>query len=365
MKIGILLHPYGEKNPAGLARIIFELTSALVERDRENEYILYVKDEPKPRPQFPGSNWTLHVLGGGPFWLDRGFRTAPPADIVIFNTPVVPFFFRPKKTIVIALDFAYRYMKPRTMREYIQNIFLTWYHSFSLRAADMVVAISHATREDVKRLYGIADNKMKTVYCGFKKICELPAQTILVPDAFFLFAGVLKERKNVSGVVHAYALFKQKNSGEIPNLVIAGRGEGAYTAEIKRLVSSLGIQQHVSFLGYVTDQQLSFLYQHATALVFPSFIEGFGFPVLEAMNCGLPVITSNQSSLAELGADGAAILVDPHDAGSIAQAMEKIAHTGELREELRTNGRKKAEEFSWERAAHEFLEIIQSIQMKR
>ena len=189
----------------------------------------------------------------------------------------------------------------------------------------------------------------------------LPEDTkpLPVPENFFLFAGVLKERKNVLGIVRAFSLFHATH----PNffLVIAGKKEGAYYKSVVRLVAELGIDSHVRFMGYVSNEELAYLYAKATALVFPSLIEGFGMPVLEAMHAGLPVVTANTGSLAEVAGD-AALLVDPRDPSDIAGALSSLAHDGALRDSLRARGYARAAQFSWEQSARKLLAHVSSFE---
>ncbi|MEK7067246.1 MAG: glycosyltransferase family 1 protein [Patescibacteria group bacterium] len=360
MKIGILLNPYGEKNPAGLARIIFELTKALIANDTQNEYIVCTKEKSIPKEIFSGSRWKSVVLGGGFLWLDRGFSRMKDADVVIFNTPILPFFRRPRRSVVIALDFAYQFFPSHSVGDYIKRAFLKWYHGHSLRTADMIIAISEATKRDIINIYGMPAEKIRVIYCGFKNICALSGARITAPEDFFLFIGALKERKNVAGVIRAFALYHKKNPLAKERLLIVGYGAGAYREELERIISEEKIGELIMRIGQISDEQLSFLYQKARALVFPSFIEGFGFPVLEAMACGLPVITSNSSSLAELGAHDSAILIDPKNQEAIAEAMRDVVHNAVLRSRLIANGKKRADYFSWEKMAKEFLAIIHS-----
>mgnify|MGYP001607476580 FL=1 len=125
MKIGIILHPYGEDQPAGLARTIFELTKGMVSVDHENEYIIFLKRAFRVLPEFSGTNWRVHVLGEGLLWLDR-LRDAPQCDVIIFNTPVMPLIYKPKKSIVLALDFAYYYFPPRGFKATLLNWLTYW-----------------------------------------------------------------------------------------------------------------------------------------------------------------------------------------------------------------------------------------------
>lgn len=357
MKIGIVLHPYGEEKPAGLARTIFELTRALIVEDTKNEYIIYVKYPPKVLPDFSGAKWKIVVLGEGFFWLTK-LRFVERADVYIFNTPVMPFFFRPRRSVILALDFAYVYFPPHGIRARITNTLTRWYHAYSLRACDRIVAISEATKKDVVKLFNIPKNKVYVVLCGYKKICMVPEQSINVPDKFFFFAGVMKERKNVLNIMRAFREFLRIRQDYA--LVLGGNGEGEYYQKILDFVRHENIGDYVHFIGHLNDGQLSYIYKKAAALVFPSIIEGFGFPVLEAMDCGLPVITSSQSSLAELGAGGVALLVNPRDVQEITNAMSRIIENSDVVKKLIEQGYAQAQKFSWARSAQEFLTIIES-----
>lgn len=359
MRIGIILHPYGEKNPGGLARVIFEWTRALLERDRENEYIIFLKEKPKDMPMFSGNNWKVEILGSGLFWQDR-LRNHTKADVYLFNTPVLPFLYKPKKCVVIAQDFPYLYMPARGIKKFLLLRFVRWYHRWSLRRADAIVAISESTKQDCIRFFGIPKEKITVIYQGFKKICAVPEESIPLPEKFFLFAAAIKERKNVLNIVRAYALFHQKNRTH--KLVIAGRsGGGGYAHDIERFIKERGIEKNVVCMGHLSDAKLSYVYRRAEALVFPSLIEGFGLPVVEAMDCGLPVITSNKGGPSELGRDGAALLVDPESPEDIARAMEKISADTELRGTLIRTGKERAESITWENAASVLLGLLRSL----
>ena len=169
---------------------------------------------------------------------------------------------------------------------------------------------------------------------------------------------MLKARKNVLGVISAFAEFAANHSDYF--LLIAGKKGGGYFAECEALVEKLNIGDKVQFVGYVTDGQLAALYRKAEALVFPSFIEGFGMPVLEAMSAGLPVITSNTGALAEV-ADDAALLVDPYNPADIARAMAEYADTPSLRDTYILKGRERVKSFSWSAGAEQFLRLIKNL----
>ena len=144
---------------------------------------------------------------------------------------------------------------------------------------------------------------------------------------------------------------------------MVGKREGAYAEKISAHIRSNNLEKQITILGFVTDEALAYLYKHAEALLFPSFIEGFGFPILEAMDAGLPVITSNTSSLGEVAGD-AALLADPKDKEEIARAMDRIYLDEELRKQLREKGLIRAREFSWDRTVDSFMEVLKTKAIK-
>ena len=357
MRIGIVLHPYDEERPAGLGRSILEITRSLLSFDEKNEYIIFLKHAPREKLRFPGNNWRIEILGGGVFWLDALPR-AQKADVYIFNTPRTPFLSHQKKSIVIAHDFAYRYLQADTLRQWAINTILSWYQGRSLRRARHIIAVSEATKKDIIAFYGIRSEKISVVYQGFSHICDLSGKPVPLPEKFFLFVGVLKQRKNVENAIKAFIQFHTQNRDY--HLVIVGSGEGEYARKSKYLAGQSAAAAHIHFLGFLTDNELAYVYKRATVFLFPSLIEGFGFPVLEAMDCGIPVITSKTFSLPEVGGD-AALLINPLDVNEISSAMEKLIHNPGLQKNCILMGKEYVAKFSWEKAARQIHAIIASL----
>lgn len=356
----MLLNPYGEKSPGGLGRSIFEVAKNLIELDHQNSYTLYFKDKNASRPSFLGKHWTYTGLGSRLLWLTGAFGMDRTLDAYIFFTPIIPFFLRPKRSIVFALDFAYWSMRS-SWRGELSARMLFFLHKRALRQADAIVAISEETKQSVIELFGIPAERIRVVSFSYMPLGE-KKEALLVPDSFFLFAGVLKERKNVAGIIRAFSLFARSDTRY--ELLIAGKQSGEYAESLRLVARELGIEKRVRFVGYVTDAELAYLYSKARALVFPSFIEGFGMPVLEAMHAGLPVITSNHGALAEVAGD-AALLVDPSHPEDIAAAMSRIATDTVLCKELREKGLVRAGQFSWQKTAKEILEVITNVEHTR
>jgi glycosyltransferase involved in cell wall biosynthesis len=173
---------------------------------------------------------------------------------------------------------------------------------------------------------------------------------------FILFVGSLEPRKNVRTLLKAYAEYLKADSDQYL-LVIAG-GRGWLNDDLYALVTELGLERHVKFLGYVQESDLRCLYSVAKVFVYPSLYEGFGLPPLEAMACGAPVITSYTSSLPEVVGD-AAILIDAHNVEELFHAMRTVLLDDDLRLQLRKKSLERAKLFSWERTAQETLTVYQ------
>lgn len=171
---------------------------------------------------------------------------------------------------------------------------------------------------------------------------------------YFLYVGRHDPHKNVARIITA---FSQLSNRECYQLWLVGSGDTRYTPLLRTQVAELGLTEQVRFKEYIPYQSLSKIIRQANALVFPSLWEGFGLPVLEAMACGTPVITSNLSALIELARD-AAILVDPYDINQIADAMRMVAEDSQLRSQLRQAGLARAKLFSWEKTGKETAAVL-------
>jgi glycosyltransferase involved in cell wall biosynthesis len=175
---------------------------------------------------------------------------------------------------------------------------------------------------------------------------------------YILYVGLLGGWKNVEGLVAAYALARRK-AGLRADLVLAGktcRSTASIVAEIQRQ----GLGDEVHLLGFVADEDLAFVYQGARLFVFPSLYEGFGLPPLEAMSCGVPTIVSDTTALAEVAGPGA-LTVNPRDTREIADAILAVMSDAALADRLRESGRRRAAEFSWDKAARETVRVFEDV----
>jgi glycosyltransferase involved in cell wall biosynthesis len=337
MNIALIVDPYGEEKPGGLGRAIFEMTKGIVRSEGDNEYTIYTKNPPKTDLSLPGNNWKLEALGVSYLWLSGGKKLRRSHDLCIFFTPIIPLLFFPKKSIVVVHDFAYLELPGESLKQKLTSFALYTLHRVSLWKASVIVAVSQTAKESTLKYFGIRPEKIRVIYNGSISLGESP-EKMEIPEKFFLFAGVIKARKNVHGVIRAFAEFSETHQDY--SLIIAGKIGGEYAEEMQKLAETLGIAPRVRFLGYVTDGELAYLYSRAVALAFPSLVEGFGMPVLEAMERGLPVITSNAGALAEV-AGGAAVLVDPYNPSDIARAMNLLVENPAVRQEYIEKGRRR------------------------
>ena len=174
---------------------------------------------------------------------------------------------------------------------------------------------------------------------------------------FILYVGVLEPRKNVPILLRAYRDLIDRGIQE--QLAIVGK-KGWMFEDIFATVQALKLEDRVVFTGYVTDENLPYLYNGARLFVYPSLYEGFCLPVLEAMACGIPVITSNISSMPEIIGD-AGLLIDPHDPDQLVQAIQQLIADDDLNHSLRERGLQRAAQYSWERTARETLQVYSEV----
>lgn len=230
------------------------------------------------------------------------------------------------------------------------------------RRADLLFANSQATKSKVTELLGIPGEKIVVVrsgvashfgpWRGSEQEAEKIRKRLGLPKAFLLSVGAHDSRRNINTLLVAYERLKRK--GFFPyRLVIIGQ-KTRFFEEIWQTTLSLGLKEDVIFIDYVTNEELSFCYGHASLYLYPSSEEGFGYTPLEAMACGCPVVTSRASSLPEVVGD-AAVLVNPTDADELAGAMDRVLSDRDLRGSLIEKGFKRAKEFSWRAGAEDIL----------
>ena len=219
-----------------------------------------------------------------------------------------------------------------------------------LRRADRLIAVSQNTRADALRLLGLPPDRVEVIYSGISDV-YFDAAPAPAARPYVLFLGTIEPRKNIDTLLDAWQSFTLRGDFD---LVIAGASGWASGKTLARLASQ---PQGVRYLGYVPEDELPGLTAGATAFIYPSLYEGFGFPVAQAMAAGVPVITSNTSCLPEIAGEGA-LLVDPRSPAEIQSALEKLLTSAELRQQLKIAGRARAQQYRWENCARQSLEFF-------
>jgi glycosyltransferase involved in cell wall biosynthesis len=229
--------------------------------------------------------------------------------------------------------------------------------------SDKIIAISESTKEDIVNFYKIPEEKIQVVYSGVNesmmplkkddKKLKYVKEKYSLPGEFILYLGTIEPRKNIVGIIRAFEGVREKKKIK---LVLAGALGWLYKDILKEAKNSR-FSDDIIFLGFVDDSDKIGLYNLALVFVYPSFFEGFGFPPLEAMACGVPVVTSNCSSLPEVVGE-AALMIDPYKSSEIADAMWMFLEDEELRNIYKERGLLQAKKFTWKKAGEETLKII-------
>lgn len=291
-----------------------------------------------------------------------------PPDVLFVPAHVLP-LIHPRASVVTVHDLGYlAYPEAHTTfaRQYLDRS-----TGWNARSAAAILADSAATKADLVRAYGADPGKIHVVYLGRdEKLARVadPGRVARVraryglAERYLLFVGTLQPRKNLDRVVEAFSRLRSQPGADGVQLVLAGKRGWLYD-QLFEQVRRLDMADRVVFPGYVPDEDLPALLSGARGVVYPSLYEGFGLPVLEAGGCGVPVITSNTSSLPEVAGD-AALLVDPHDVDAIADAMMRLLTDEALAAELARRGIENVKRFSWDKCARETLAVLESVVAK-
>lgn len=360
MKIAVTLHPYGESQPAGLGGYILSLSKALAGLKTEHTFVFISKGANKVAPDFiSDTKHEFRTVNAKYFWLDAAYRHNTDIDVWIFHNPMMPLFVTPKRSVVIALDFSFLdYMRGKNVWVSMQRQLQKYLQYSALKRSTKIVAISDFTKTEIKRCFtGIDMTKTSSIYGGYDDFSKYSPEPFDLPDDFFFCLGVMKSRKNQLGVLRGF--LKAKQNGLQDSLVFAGKGSGDYYEKVKAEASKSKFASDVIFAGYLNNNQVAYAYKKAKALVFPSIVEGFGIPVLEAMSVGLPVITSKTTALGEVAGD-AALTVDPNSTDEISDALMEM-QSEEKREVYRNKGYERCKEYSWERSALILAKVVSEI----
>ncbi len=362
----------GLPNRVGSSEFVFQLLSNLYKIDKKNHYKIYIPglasgSDPQAAGLLPESvtweyvpiekrvgPWTLTVLS------KKLFSDREKLDVFFSPTHYLPLFTSIPSVISI-LDVSYLYY-PRLFKK--RDLYqLKLWGGYSIRRAKKIITISNSSKNDIIKMYKINPDKITVIYPGIKelktenikfKTMDDIKEKFAVSSPYILFVGTLQPRKNIVRLVEAFSKLQKDLQ-----LVIVGK-KGWQFEEILDSPQRYGVKERVKFLDSVSDEDLPSLYKNAICFCLPSLYEGFGLPILEAMQYGCPVAASNVSSLPEAGGD-AALYFDPENADDIKKNLELIIQNSELRDKMIKKGYEQVKKFSWEKTASKTLSVLEEL----
>ena len=396
MLIGIDASRAFVKDKTGTENYSYELIKAILELSeaKKHTFRLYVRDGQKVpiydedrnqgefgttsykgyEPLYKNVEWV--EIGWPRLWTQGGLAIEclkRLVDVLWVPAHTLPVIRRKSmKTVVTIHGLEYEYLPE--YNKFPQSLYLNKSTEYAVKRADKIIAVSKWTKKQLVDRLGADEKKIKVIYEGIgrrfvnKQGSELTRgvrNRYNLPKKYVLFVGTIQPRKNLvrlveawAGVVSGYPLgsgpaIRQERT---LNLVIAGK-KGWMHDEIYKAPAKYGVEDRVKFIGRVADEDLAAVYGGASLFVWPSLMEGFGLPLLEAMQMGVPVVCSDRGALPEV-AGKAALLVDPEKVGQITEAIELVIANKELREGLVEKGYRQVKKFSWRKAAKETLRIL-------
>lgn len=370
-KIGIEAQRLFRNKKHGMDIVVLELIKNLQKIDKENEYFVFVKSD-NDKCIESKDNFTVVELNGPtyPYWEQWSLvQNAKKygCDILHCTSNTAP-VMSDIPLIVTVHDIIYleqnnAFHKGGSLYQRFGNMYRQWNVPKVLKKANAVVTVSDFERDNISNRFPEYSDKIHSIYNGvsphFKKISDKEylddiALKYKLPKTFIFYFGNTAPKKNTPNVLKAYALYRDTTTNPLP-LVMIDFG----MANLKKILKDNGTHDlidHIHITDYVQNNDLPAIYTLSSLFLYPSLRESFGIPMLEAMRCGTPVISSNSSSMPEV-ADDAAFLVDPNDPEEICNGMQLILENESLRNKLVKKGFKRASQFSWEKMAKQVKEI--------
>ena len=361
MTIGIEAERANNPQKTGVEHYAKQLILHLAKIDRQNRYVLYLRTPPEKWFLELPNNFKIKVIPFPKFWTQIRLSIEMimhPVDVLLIPASALP-LIHPKKSVVTIHDIAREFF-PQGFTWFMRN-YLRWSTGHAVKRASRLIAVSEYTKKDLLNHYSISPDKVKVVYMGYEPVDIsniTPSAEISdkLPEKYVLFLSTLQPRKNLPGLITAFAELKRENNNIPHKLVVVGRRGWKYDESLQAINNN---SDNVIYLDHVSDSDRWAVMKKASALVLPSFYEGFGMQLLEAMHVGVPMAVSNVSSLPEVAGD-AAVYFDPNDIAEIKKAILRILTDETLAADLARRGRERIKGFSWEKCAGETLDVLAS-----
>ncbi len=361
MKIAIDGNEANVENLVGVSVYTVKLLSYFQKKaTSEVEFVIYLRKDPLHHLPKETEHFKYEVIPG-PFLWSRIFLPLHLMTKGDFDVFFAPAHYSPhglQKPLVVTIhDLSYFYYPNEFLKKDLYK--LQDWTAQSLEKAQAVIAVSKTTKKDILHYYKTPDSKISVVYNGFEKPekksadAEVLGRLSLEKKKYFLYVGTIQPRKNITTLIKAFQ--KLKVTYPEYKLVIVGKKGWLYDDILKQVGDT--DKDSILFTDYLPDNDVVQLYKHAQCFVQPSFYEGFGIPILEAMSYDCPVIASLNASLPEVGGD-ACLYFDPDVEKELVEKMELIITQPQIRKELVAKGKKRITAFSWEQCAEQTLEIL-------
>lgn len=376
MKIAVDIRPLARPHHSGVDRYTIETITALAQEARSDTFILFASGT-KPTlaqlPTFSAPNIKVvqRTIPNRFLYLLLFFHIRTLEDFL--PEPVDAWWFPNLNILHTRLPYALTVhdLSFSFAPEFFPRKTRLWHWCVNpkrlFKSAKALVAVSERTKQDIQKIYGIPDEHISVTPLGVMAAFhphETPSdQTFLrahrIAFPYFLTLCTREPRKNLRAVLEAYLTYRQERTGsQTPHLVLAG-SNGWMTHDLQKRIAASPFAKDIHLLGYVPEQHKPALYRHAAAFFFPSFYEGFGLPVLEAMACGTPVVASFAGAIPEVTSD-AAILIDPYHPNEIIQAME-VLEDAETRKKMSLAGIQQSKQFTWNSTAQKTYTILKQL----
>ena len=378
MKIGIEGQRLFRQKKHGMDMVALELIRNLQQLDKQNEYFIFVKND-VDRCLSDTPNFRIIDVPSAPYpiWEQVNLPAAARkyhCDILHCTSNTAPVVTSVPLVVtlhdIIYMESMSVLKKGFTPYQKFGNMYRRYVVPQVVRKSAKIITVSEFEKKRIGDFFKVNDHKLKAIYNGvsdhFKPITDteylgrIKAKYNL-PDKFFFFFGNTDPKKNTPGVLKAFSLFLNSSEEKIPLVML-----DFDLNELKKIISDIGdpsLHDYIKLTGYVPNSELPALYALSTIFLYPSLRESFGIPMLEAMACGIPVITSNTSSMPEVGGN-AALYVDPFKPEEITTAIKKLLAEPLLRESLIRNGFENARKFSWGAMAKNVLNLYQEVELK-
>jgi len=377
MIIGIDGNEANVQNRVGIGQFAFNVINQLSRIDKTNQYTVYLKEAPLPDMPETSERWKYRIFGPTKAWT----QFALPLTLYLEKDKPSAFYspshyaprFSPVNTVISIMDlWHHRHPEQFAQKDLYQ---LTKWESYSIRNAKHIITISEFSKSEIIKFYKISADRITVAYPGYSKIknpafakatagkqsskfkIEETMNKFRIKNKYLIYLGTLQPKKNIERLIGGFSLIAKDNP-EL-SLVIAGKKGWLFETIFNKTIE-LGLEKRVIFTGFVSEEEKQNLLTGSEAFVFPSLYEGFGIPVLEAMDLDVPVVCSKEGSLPEVGGE-AAIYCNAYEESSIAGAIGKVLSLKKSeKDEIIRKGKNQCKKFSWEKCGQEVLSVLET-----